>query len=158
VIRPDGTLLRTIGEPRVRSEELSMVQDVAVDPSGNVSILDSTAEPSVRVYSPLGERIAAFGEHSDKPEGLHFPVGISADSEGRLWIADCFAHEVKAFTTRGEVLATIGGMGTADGALYFPSDVACGAGGSLYVAERGGDRVQAFHIEAEGTTGPGGTP
>jgi len=158
VLSPEGTLLRKIGSDGPAPEGMRMLVDVAVGPDGAVSLLDGTAEPSVRVFDAEGKYLTSFGEHSDKPEGLHMPAGVAFDAAGRIWVVDSVAHEVKAFTRDGTVLAIAGGMGTADGRFYFPSDVACGTDDALYVAERGGDRLQAFHVETVRDAASGAAP
>ena len=158
VISPQGKVLRKLGGRGKQASQFEMIADVAVDAAGMTYVLDSEREPGVKVFDGNGAYVRGFGEHSDRPEGLHFPVAVATDHTGVVWIVDSFAHEVKAFTAAGDCLADFGHMGSGDGQFYFPSDVACSAGDELYVVERGGDRLQGFQIQRAPSTGAGAMP
>ncbi len=141
-----GKLLTSFGGRGQGKGRFNKIADVAVAEDGTIYVLDSLGDPAVTAFDRRGTWIHGFGRHSNKAGDFHFPVALTLDGAGRIWIADSFSHEVKAYTARGEFLATFGQMGKGQGEFYFPSDVAAFAD-VLYVLEKGGRRLQGFHIE-----------
>lgn len=149
---PDGTL--------ATSALLNQPQGVAVDSSGNVYIAD-TANHVVRevMATTNGSMIAGniytiAGNHTGNFSGdggpainaaLDYPVGITLDSSGNLYIADTHNNRVREVTTSTGIINTIAGSGTkgysGDGgapksaALSFPMAVAIDSLGDVYIAD-----------------------
>jgi len=146
VLDAGGTLLRSFGTRGKGEGKFEMIADVAVGGDGTIYVLDTTGIPAVQAFDPQGRRLSGFGRHSNKPEDFHFPVALTVDAAGRLWVADAFSHEVKAYTSSGELLGAFGEIGNAPGQFYFPSDLVASPDGVLYVLEKTGRRFQAFRI------------
>ncbi|HEX8189168.1 MAG TPA: hypothetical protein VF586_12505, partial [Pyrinomonadaceae bacterium] len=78
------------------------------------------------------------------------PVGVAADKEGNVYVADTYNDRVRLITKDGQVrtVAGSGGPGYADGgaldAARFdtPCGVAVSEGGDIYVADTGNDRLR----------------
>jgi len=141
-----GKLVRSFGGRGGSAGRFEKIADVAVGENGTIYVLDSTGAPVVTAFDSEGHWLLGFGRHGNKPETVHFPVALTIDGGGRIWIADAFSHEVKAYTPKGEFVGSFGMPGDGPGQFYFPSDVVAFAD-VLYVLEKGGRRVQAFHIE-----------
>lgn len=129
-----------------KEKKQQMLQDVAVDESGNIYCVNSLG-PAVNIFGPDGQYLNSFGSHSAAEDGFSFPTGISIDAKGRAWIVDSFQHKLKVFDSKGRFLSQFGGVGTTPGKFFFPIDIAFGKDGSLYVLEKGGSRVQVFQVE-----------
>ncbi len=93
-----------------------------------------------------GNGIAGFIDGDGLNGGqLNFPIGITLDSSGKLYIADSNNHRIRTFS--GGSLATIAGNGTAgysgDGSaataaeLASPAAVAVDGSGNIYIADTG---------------------
>jgi PKD repeat protein len=102
---------------------------------------------------------------------LHWPLGVTRDANGDLYIADTFHQVVRKVDPAG-VITTIAGTGTGyysgDGGpateaeLYRPSDVAVASDGSVYISDPWTYRVRRVAPDGIITTvagrGPGGWP
>lgn len=76
---------------------------------------------------------------------LYYPVGVSFDAAGNLYIADQYNHRIRKVDTNG-IIRTIAGDGTAtfdgDGtlatnaSLYYPNYVAIAPDGKIYISDR----------------------
>ncbi len=83
------------------------------------------------------------------------PRGISIDSFGTLYIADCGDNSivrVVAGSKNATVIAAGNGIGDAPNQLYNPADVAFDSYGNLYVSDYGNGRVQRFKINLKTPT------
>lgn len=89
------------------------------------------------------------GEGKVVVDQLGEPRGISIDSFGTLYIADCGGDSVVrvlAGSKKATVIAAGNGIGDAPNQLYNPADVAFDSYGNLYVSDYGNSRVQRFKI------------
>jgi sugar lactone lactonase YvrE len=86
------------------------------------------------------------------------PLGITADSQGRVWVADTARHRILCLSAEGEFLGAYGHFGTMDdrGGLGLNSPVGVAtvkdAQGTeyLYVADTGNQRIAKFVIREAG--------
>ncbi len=118
-------------------------QALAVDPSGNVLVADST-----QIWT-----ITPAGVASSMITGLSSPTGITVASDGSLLIAETGANLILQWTASGS-LATIAGTGTAgfsgDGGpalaaqLNGPAGIAMGANGVFWIADSGNNRIRSL--------------
>jgi hypothetical protein len=89
-----------------------------------------------------GNPVSSFGKGV-----LNRPTGIARDARnGRIYVADTHAHDVKVFDDDGRLLDVIGHRGEEEGALNFPTHLAF-AGDRLYVTDGMNARVQIFDGE-----------
>ena len=165
---PDGTL--------ATSALLNQPQGVAVDSSGNVYIAD-TANHVVRevMATTNGSMIAGniytiAGNHTGNFSGdggpainaaLDYPVGITLDSSGNLYIADTHNNRVREVTTSTGIINTIAGSGTkgysGDGgapksaALSFPMAVAIDSLGDVYIADYNNNVIREVMAATNGS-------
>lgn len=102
---------------------ISVPEDVAVGPEGNVFVADA-ADEYIAVFSAAGEFIGTFGDTG--PEALVSPRAIAADEAGSIWVAEWAASRVKQFSPDGAFLA---GFPVAAN----PMGVAPACGGNLFV-------------------------
>jgi hypothetical protein len=74
--------------------------------------------------------------------------GVAVDKQGRIYIADGMASEVRVFSPEGSFLYTIGGAGNEPGKLFGPCCLAFDATGQLWVRDGGNLRYSAFAPDA----------
>jgi sugar lactone lactonase YvrE len=85
-----------------------------------------------------------------------YPCGITADSNGDLFVADTDNHTIRMITSLGEVTTVAGRAGTSgstDGvgsaALFnHPTGLAVDSTGSLYVADTDNDTIRLGYVPA----------
>ena len=150
---------------------------VAVDRAGNVYIAEQSNDRILKVDASTGTTTTFAGGGSSLGDGgpataaqLNFPVGMTADGAGNIYIADVLNDRIRKVDTAGEI-TTVAGTGTSgnsgDGGpataarLNLPYDVAVDGAGNLYIAEQGNRRVRkvdtAGMITAFAGTGANGS-
>jgi DNA-binding CsgD family transcriptional regulator len=121
------------------------------DRAGN-RVWRRTVDGQVSVYAGTGN--AGFSGDGGAANGaeLHWPIGLSTDKEGDLYIADSANNRIRKVDPSG-VITTIAGIGglygdSGDGGparqaqLAFPFGVTVGKDGTLYLADTGNNRVR----------------
>jgi DNA-binding beta-propeller fold protein YncE len=79
---------------------------------------------------------------------LQRPTGLARDpSNGDLYVADTYAHDIKVFDPQGRLLRVLGRRGEGEGEFNFPTHMAF-ANGSLYVTDTLNSRVQVYDAAA----------
>jgi tripartite motif-containing protein 71 len=74
------------------------------------------------------------------------PEGISVDSKGNIYVADCDNHRIQKFNSRGEFLHKWGQYGSGNGQFNQPIAIAIDSNDYVYVTERYNTRVQKFDL------------
>jgi sugar lactone lactonase YvrE len=143
---------------------------IAVDGDGNLFVAD-TLNNTIRKISPVGTNwvvttIAGlagtngFRDGTNRIARFNRPVGIAADHEGTLYIADTFNHTIREARRVGTnwVVKTIAGSplnpGRADGAraaarFNQPTGITVDSAGNLYVADKLNGTIR--NLRREGT-------
>lgn len=80
--------------------EFFFPNDVAVDASGNVWIVDA-GHSRIQVLSRSGEPLASWGSEGDQPGQFHGPDGIAAASDGSIYVADTANMRIQRFVPDG---------------------------------------------------------
>jgi len=141
---PDGTLVRSIGEP----EQFSFPNGIAVDAAGNLYVADSNNGRLV-VFDPDGRQRAVVRRGPGVGD-LGMPRGTTIDDLGRVYVVDTSGQVVKvyhALSVADDPPAYIGQFGTEgsdDGAFRYPNGVAADGRARIYVADWDNNRVQVW--------------
>lgn len=147
-LSPSGVPLATWRTPSPQSGERIGATQVAVDSQGNIyltgqSILTGTGGievegfNSVQKLSPSGALAAQWGRSGVGAGQLSEPLGIAADGQGDLFVADADNNRVQKFSSQGDVLAIWGNTRiTAPGAgrFDFPNQIGVSPRGTIYVS------------------------
>jgi sugar lactone lactonase YvrE len=172
-----------------KAASLSNPRAIAVDAAGNIYVSDSTNNRVRKIDAVTGTitTVAGNGTRDYSGDGgpavkasLAFPMGLTVDRDGNLYIADARNHRIRKVDAKSGIITTIAGQGIrglggdngpALGALLsYPTSVTLDEDGNLYIAdsENGGIRRvdKKTHIISsvvgEGTPGaktdPTGTP
>ena len=74
---------------------------------------------------------------------MNFPIGITIDAHGDLWVADDGNNRVQEFSESGAYLSQFGSYGSGNGQFNALRGIAISEG-EIYVVDRGGDRIEEF--------------
>ena len=168
------------------SDCLIDVTDLAVDPSGDLVVVDDRGNRVWRFDRDTGDRtlLAGNGEDAFSPDGelavsssIRRPRGVAVGVGGEVYFSESRGHRVRTIRTDG-TLATVAGTGVPsfsgdegpaiDAGIDFPGGLDVGAG-VLYFADSGNDRVRAVDLASgiiatvagngvRGFSGDGGDP
>jgi serine/threonine protein kinase, bacterial len=145
--------------------EISLIDGIAVDQSGNVYISTHDHHSILRIDKDgkikrvIGKGISGFsGDGGPASEAkLKQPAGLVFDTKGNLYIADRNNNRVRKVDTKG-IITTVAGNGTGgfsgDGgpatkaSLDLPADLALDSKGNLYISDRSNNRVRM--VDAKG--------
>ena len=150
----------TTGDGNGSAARFSAPEDVVIDGSGNIFVVDSSAG-TVRKIAPNGDvtTLAGASGQSGSVDGLganarfNIPRGIAIDGQGNLYVADANAAKIRKVTTAGLVSTVVDFLYTG----RTVADVAVGSDGSLFVADEFFAAV--YRVATDGTVSlVGGRP
>jgi sugar lactone lactonase YvrE len=114
---------------------------VAVDGSGNVYVLDLSAD-TVDKFTSAGVPITSWGGYGTGSGKFNNPKGIAVDSLGEVFVADTYNDLIQKFTSAGVFTTQWGGFG--GGGFGSPCAVACDSSNNVYVVDQTNSRVDKF--------------
>lgn len=82
------------------------------------------------------------------PYLLGWISGIEEDEDGRVYVVDGQAHEIRVFSPEGEFLHAAGGAGAGPGELTRPCCLALDPEGDLWVRDTGNGRYNRYRPES----------
>ncbi|MFQ5658297.1 MAG: SMP-30/gluconolactonase/LRE family protein [Candidatus Methylomirabilales bacterium] len=121
-----------------RREEFQFPVGVTLDPEGRLYVSDAE-RGAVIGFDRGGNDFLRIAEGLQRPAGLAFNP-----TNGLLYVADVFLHEILAFDPKGDLRFSFGGRGSGDGQFNFPTNIAVDREGKLYVTDSMNFRVQIF--------------
>ncbi|XP_019628614.1 PREDICTED: tripartite motif-containing protein 2-like [Branchiostoma belcheri] len=102
VFRPDGTLVRTVGQ----QQGMEWPRYITVDGEGNILVSDRRNH-CVFVYKEDGQFLFKFGGWGSGEGQLDYPEGICTDRAGNIIVADMDNSRVEMFDKTGKFLKHI---------------------------------------------------
>lgn len=145
LVRPDGTVLRSIGEPGGERGKMRFPTHVAAEKNGLFAVSDSM-NFRVQIYSAESDVVAMFGRKGDAAGDLALPKGIAFDHQGNIWVVDAQFENVQAFTPMGDLLLAFGGEGHGPGEFWLPAGAWIDSLQRLWIADTYNRRVQVFQL------------
>jgi DNA-binding beta-propeller fold protein YncE len=143
--KPDGTLLKTLGEKDKPADTgfkawstpvqqsagpFNMVTNVALGPDGAMYIADGYGNARVHKFSAAGELLFSWGEPGSGPGQFKIPHSIAVDRRGTVYVADRENSRIQVFSADGEYRTEWTHVSRPDD-LYIDADE------NLFVAELG---------------------
>ncbi len=102
ILRPDGSFVRMFGERGTAAGSFSLPKGIAVDGFGHVYVSDGQAHRFV-IFDIEGRYLLSIGTQAMvvdgqvQPGGLALPKGITADSDGKIFIVDSLNNMVHRY-------------------------------------------------------------
>ncbi len=149
-----GELLMTLGIEKkagLDRQHFNGPTDVAIAPSGEFYVSDGYGNSRVVKFSAKGEFLFDWGSKGDQPGQFDIPHGITADADGRVYVADRSNSRIQAFDSQGKFLHQ-----WKSSHLGRPWAVNFGPDGFLYVVDGGDlnpkppDRGHALKLDLQG--------
>ncbi|XP_078661420.1 uncharacterized protein LOC144905568 [Branchiostoma floridae x Branchiostoma belcheri] len=132
VFRPDGTLVRTVGQ----QQGMKFPRYITVDGERNILVSDYDNH-CVHVYNQDGQFLFQFGGKGRGEGQLYEPRGICTDRAGNIIVADNGNRRVEMFDKKGKFLKHI----TTD--MKGPQAIAMATQGQLVVTD---DRNNSYTV------------
>lgn len=147
------SLWRTTGG----AEGLVAPQGVAVDPQGNVWVIEA-GKGRFQIFAPdgtfletWGSKGTAAGEFDFAVRGLSDWAGnhgdLAFDAAGNLYVVDPGNHRVQKFAPDRSFLLAWGDEGKGDGQFLAALSIAIGPDGSIYVSDADRRDIQKFDAD-----------
>jgi hypothetical protein len=128
----------------------SPVMNVATDIAGNIYFAE-TQNSKVRKYSPRKDSLFAFSaKRGNDSTGTNWATALILKDSTKLYVADGYAHCIKAFDIQGNLLLRFGSFGSGQGQFKQPCGIALDHKGRLFVVDRLNHRVQVFSDSSGG--------
>lgn len=140
-----GNFITQWGRYGTGNGQFNQPYGVAVDPAGNVWVVDS-GNARVQEFTSSGAYVTQYGSYSvGLGNGLfEKPVGIAIANYGGvtdIWVTDSAQNEVQVFDTSLAPHDEFGGTGSGSGQFNGPQGIAYNPNGLIYIADQGNVRV-----------------
>ncbi len=96
--------LGTLGEPGDDERHFKAPTDITFTPNGDIFVADGYGNSRVVRFDKTGRFLKAWGALGTKPGEFSIPHAITADSKGRLYVADRNNVRVQIFDAEGKLL------------------------------------------------------
>ncbi len=116
---------------------------VAVNSAGAVYVACSSAQ-KIEKFNAKGESLKTLATYGSGEGQVHFPLDLSFDSEGNLWVADTENDRVQEFSSEDKFTKSV-----STGSWSRPWGVSVAPGGEIWVAEPGSHRISVFNQKGE---------
>lgn len=142
--------IKTFGDKQARPVNVAVWNNelyVANAKGQNVLVLDRFT----------GNRIRTVGEPGSGDGQFTLPLGLAADKEGNLYVADFFSCRIQKFDREGKRLLGFGAPTNKAGGLVRPKHIAVDENGLIYVVDAAFQNVQIFDANGQVLTFFGST-
>ena len=120
--------------------------------NGDLLYIPAPMIGSIYCYETSGKYVRMIGHKGGAYGELSFPVAVSLDSRGNIFILDKHRHTIIYYDSNGKVLGEIGGRGVSSGWFYHPQSMIVDSQDRIFVTQIFQNKVQVFQINDN--TGP----
>jgi len=119
---------------------------IAVDEKNKRLYVADSAAAKVLVYSLTGGKkdpVQVIDNTTSESGQANFGIirGIALDKQGRLYVVNSLAGNIKVFDEKGNYSFGFGSLGNDDGAILYPNGIDVDDNGRIYIADWGNNRV-----------------
>jgi len=141
-----GVLKITWGKQGTLQGEFVMPSAVTVNQKNEIIVIDRTR---IQKFSPEGEFISAWGQAGSGDGEMKGSLGIGADLQNNIYIADTGNNRILKFDPNGKLISQWGTAGITENQMMSPSGVAINDKGIVFVIERDNHRLQEFGVPSK---------
>jgi hypothetical protein len=139
ILTPEGKYLKQVGFPK----DYGFLSDLMVHMGSNILLLDSIRAQVYSVNQESGD-VSLLAAHLR--EYLNFPVYMTRDSAGMIYIVDQYGDGIVQLGPDGSFLGRQLAMGWNEGYVRYPSQVCVNEKGEVFVADTRNNRIQIFMV------------
>ena len=143
VFAPDGSVIRSWGEPGSHDGGFNHPTHLALDQAGTLLVSDAL-NFRVQAFDADGHFLWKFGHHGDGSGDIASPKGVAADRDGHVFVVDALFDTVQIFDHVGNYLLGFGGQGFQPGQLWLPGGLYINSRNEIYVADTYNQRIQVL--------------
>lgn len=136
-----GSVLKRIGKTGQGPGEFNYPTELRLD--GDDLLVVDAMNFRIQTFDRTGAYRSSFGQAGDGRGATFRPKGVSADSEGHLYVADALANLVQVFDREGQLLYYFG-KEAGIGDFLLPAGIAIDAHDRVLVVDSYHRRVQVF--------------
>ena len=114
--------------------------------NGDLLYIPAPAIGSIYCYEKTGKFVRMIGHKGGAYGELSFPVAVSLDSHGNIFVLDKHRHTIVYYDSNIKVLGEIGGRGVSPGWFYHPQSMIVDSQDRVFVAQVFQHKVQVFQI------------
>ena len=103
----------------------------------------------VEVFSTAGEHLRTIGKKGSAPGEFYFPVYLTLDARGYLYVGDTMNFRIQTFDTEGNFVSTYGEHGNTAGQFSRIKGLSFDAFGNLHVVDGEFGVVQIFNPDMQ---------
>ena len=129
--------------------------DISVSDDGRMFVLNR-CDPARRKAIRVGvcnldeDYLYEFGYGFGDGEGqMVWPVSLTLDRSGRVFVSDEHNHRISAFDDQGNFLYKWGENGTGEGQFDGPAGIAIDSNENLYVSDQKNNRIQKYTLDGD---------
>lgn len=145
VLSENGDSLFAIGHRGEGDGEFNYPQSLAIDPSGNIYVVDAL-NFRVEIFDSKGTYLRQFGSQGTAFGMFMRPKGIALDSFGNIYVLDALHQNYQIFTNAGELLLFVGRYSPGNDGFENPVSIAIDKNNTIYVTDQLNARVQVFQL------------
>lgn len=144
------TFVDAFGSMGSSDGQLKSPADVAVDPQGNLWVVDKTNN-RIQKFDPTGKYLAKFGSLGSGDGQFNRPTSIAIAANGNLLVTDAGNARVQRFSSAGAYISKFGSKGSGNGQFSGagPEGIAIDVTGNVWVSDTSGGRLQKFNAAGE---------
>jgi len=133
---------------------------LAFDPARNVLYVVETRAHRVRGFDPASHTVFEVGGRGNGPGEFNYPVWVTTDRDGRVWVTDTLNFRVQLFEPTGRFVRAFGRQGRGPGDFDKVKGVAVDPDGHVWVVEGLHDVINVYDergslLTVIGSTGDG---
>jgi len=104
---------------------------------------------NVMVYNLKGDFIEKIGERGVGKGQFNYPVNLTVDDEGKIYVVDAINYRIQIFNPQGQFIRMFGQTGVTLGDLPRPKGIAVDDKGRIYVSDAYLHLIQVFTPQGE---------
>ncbi len=139
VFNGEGNLVNTIGEPGEGPGQFNAPTYLCI--SNGFLYVSDTLNARVQKLTIEGKPISIIGQRGLYIGNFTRPKGITADSDGNIYVIESYYDHLLIFSASGDFLLPIGGTGTEIGYFYLPAGIWSDSQDRIFTADMLNGRV-----------------